>query len=126
MAGTTGRRWKCRSRPCSECGRWFVPDARTAKRQVTCGEKCRRARHQRACRTWREANSADEREDRLRQRLRSPGPTGGPGRMEPGAQIQWEVVRDEMGSQASVIIQETAQVLVSWVRDEMMSQTREK
>lgn len=122
MAGTTGRRWKCRGRPCSECGRWFEADPRLGRRQVTCGEACSRTRHLQACKKWREANAVEAREDRLRRRLRAAAGARGPGKVAPVAQIHWEVVRDEMTPEACVIIEEVVQVLVAWVRDEMVGQ----
>ena len=126
MAGTTGRRWKCRGRPCSECGRWFRPHPRAGVRQVTCSETCRGARRERACKAWREANAITEQEERLRQRLRRPVATGGQGKIDPMAQIQWEVVRNSVSPEAGVIIKEVTQILVSWVRSDMAGQVPDK
>lgn len=103
-----------------------MPHPRVADRQVTCGDTCRAARRRRACKAWREANAIEERDERLRRRIRSPPTAGGPGGLEPGAQIQWDVVRNSVSPETAVIIHEVTQIVVLWVRGEMAAQVLDK
>jgi hypothetical protein len=58
--------------------------------------------------------AAEDKEDRLRRRLREPAPTGPRAVM---AGLRLEVVRDAVGPEIAVIIEETGGVLGDWVRD---------
>ncbi len=117
MAGAKGRRWRCRSRPCSVCRRWFTPGARAGDRQKVCKrEECQRERHRRACARWREANPDYDREDRLRRRVR---PADGAGE---SPQIDWQAARDAVGLEVAVVIEEAGQVLVERARDAVLAQ----
>jgi hypothetical protein len=96
-----------KKKPCSICRRWFRPDARQGPRQKTCSsEACQRERHRRACRDWREREHDVLIEDRLRKRL-----VGSEG------ELMGPVVRDAIGLEASVIIQESVRLLSSCMRD---------
>jgi len=109
-----------RKRPCRICRRWFRPDPRVGARQRTCGSvACGRAWHRRSCRDWRRRNPDYDRDDRLRRRLRrEPESVRG----DPLARLDWDVARDATGLQVAVVVEETAQLLVSWARDEMAPQ----
>jgi len=109
-----------RKRPCRICRRWFQPHPRAGDRQRVCGEtQCQRERHRRACKAWHSENAAEEKEDRLRRRLREPAPTG-PRAVKAGLRL--EVVRDAVSRELAVIIEETGGVLGDWVRDAVCGQ----
>ncbi len=115
MAGTKGRRWKCRSRPCSVCSTWFVPHPRTRKTQKACSAACSRELHRRRSATARRLNADEDREDRLRRRLlvddaldvSSAGTAG---------QIRWDRARAAIGLEQAVVIRTSSQELSRWVR----------
>ena len=109
-----------RKRPCRICRRWFRPDPRVGARQRTCGApSCRRDWHRRSCRDWRRRNRDYDRDDRLRRRLGTAHEgVGG----DPLARLDWGAVRDAIGLQAAVVVEETGRVLVSWARDAMARQ----
>lgn len=116
MAGAKGRRWKCRSRPCSACRRWFTPDPRAGGRQTVCKrEECGRERHRRACARWRAANPDYDREERLRQKVRPPVEAA-------AAQIDWQAARDAVGLEVAVLVEEVSQVLIERSRDAVVPQ----
>lgn len=116
MAGAKGRRWKCRGRPCSICGKWFVPHPRVGKRQKTCGSSdCKRELHQRARRAWRREHPDYDREERVRRRVRK-GERAESG-VDPNAQIDWLATREVAGVQVAVVIEEVSQMTGSWVRE---------
>ena len=59
---------KRRSRPCSVCRRWFVPDPRVGWRQKTCGaESCRKEQKRRRQADWSKRNADYWTERRLRE-----------------------------------------------------------
>lgn len=120
MAGAKGRRWKCRSKPCSICGKWFEPHPRVGKRQKTCGrEACQRALHEKASKRWWSANPDYIREDRIRERIRRDAVEVSEKAIkeEPMRQMDWVEVREVVGLQVSVIIEEASQMLVNWTRE---------
>lgn len=111
-------------RPCRICKHWFHPDPRVGERQRACGRaECQRERHRRSCAAWHRRNPAYDRETRLRRRLVSaaaPAESGPPRPdVDPLGAIDWVVARDEIGLEASVVVEETARVLVRWTRDAM-------
>ena len=103
-----------RKRPCRICRRWFVPHPRAGDRQRACGApECQRERHRRACKAWRVREGEQEKRHRLRQRLRRE-----PSDSEPvGGGVRWDVVRDAVGLEVSVILEEFLQLLADAVRD---------
>lgn len=121
MAGALGRRWKCRSRPCSVCGTWFEPHPRVGRRQKSCGSSaCQRELHQRACRDWRAEHPDYDREERLRRKVR-PDPDL-PAVVEPPAQIDWKAAREAVGLQVAVLIEEVSQITTAWAREAVVVQ----
>lgn len=56
------------------------------------------------------------------QRLRREQPPQASRQADPLGQIAWEVARDAVGLQVSVIVQETAQVVVDFARDAVRAQ----
>lgn len=117
-----------RKRPCRICRRWFQPDPRAGDRQRVCSEaSCQRERHRRSCARWRDDNAVELEADRLRDRLRRSVPEAGrtdPGRA-PMAELRLEVVRDVVGPEVAVILEESAEVLGRWVRDAVAAQPLE-
>lgn len=108
-----------RSKPCAVCGKWFYPNPRQGDRQHTCGDPgCRAAWHRRACRRWRKAHPDDDKEIRLKRRLMKEVATGPPGHLgDPLAAIDWELARKRVGTETSVLVAVTGQVLLQAVRD---------
>lgn len=127
MAGTRGRRWRCRSRPCSVCRKRFVPHARTRKTQRTCGlAACRAEQHRRSRAAWRAAHPDYDREGRLRERLRAGGADGcPPSGADALRQVDWTVAREAIGLEVSVVIEETGQVLARGLQEAMRAQRLE-
>jgi hypothetical protein len=117
-----------KKRPCSECRRWFVPDARVGSRQRTCGSaECRRARHRRADRAWHERHPDYDRARRWEKKLakvQQGGPIEAPDRA-PLAGVPWDLAQDVMEPQAVVIITELAGFLVRHAQAERRKQVRE-
>jgi hypothetical protein len=108
-----------RKRPCRICRRWFVAHPRAGDRQRVCGRaECQRERHRRACKAWRVREADEERRHRLRQRLRQ-GLTDS----EPAVRgVRWAVVRDAVGLEVSVILEEFLRLLEDAVRDAVSRQ----
>lgn len=112
-----------RKRPCRICRRWFVPHPRAGDRQRVCSAApCQQERHRRACAEWRRCEGEAERRHRLRQRLRvehgdQAGASGG-GQLV----LRWDVVRDAVGLELSVIIEEVSRLLEDVVRDAVRRQ----
>ena len=103
-----------RKRPCRICRRWFVPHPRAGNRQRVCGaSECQRERHRRACQAWREREGEEETRHRLRQRLRREASDSGP----LAAEVRWDVVRDAVGLEVSVILEEVLRLVEDAVRD---------
>jgi len=111
-----------RKRPCRICRRWFVPHPRAGDRQRVCGAVgCQRERHRRACAAWRARESEAERRHRLRQRVRSARPPQG--QSDPARSVvRWDVVRDAVGLEVAVILEEMLSVLEDVVRDAVSGQ----
>jgi len=108
-----------RKRPCRICRRWFVPHPRAGNRQRACGApECQRERHRRACQTWREREGEAETRHRLRQRLRREAS----GAEAFAGEVRWDVVRDAVGLEVSVILEELLRLLEDAVRDAVRRQ----
>jgi len=118
-----------KKRPCSICRKWFLPAAHQATRQTTCGSKeCRREKHRRACRDWRRCNPDYDRDRRLRDRLTKEDTeeTLALSRVDPLSRLDQSVVRDAIGLEGSVIIEESSGVIVKWVRDALEAETEQR
>ena len=109
-----------RKRPCRICRCWFVPHPRAAGRQHVCSRAdCQRERHRRACRNWRQREGPAERAHRLRQRLLVAG-DGRPTAVAP--RVSWDAVRDAVGLEVAVILEEISRLLEDLVRDAVRRQ----
>jgi hypothetical protein len=107
-----------RKRPCRVCRKWFLPHPRAGSRQKVCGSaECQRERHRRACDAWRDRNPDYDRERRLRDRVRVEAEPSERPALDPLTEIAWTEVRDAVGLEASVIVEETAKVVTAWTRD---------
>ena len=96
-----------KKRPCKICRKWFRPSNREGDRQRTCTRgECQRERHRRNCKQWRERNRYIEKEGRLRDRLIKEG--GGEALK---LKVNLEAVRDSVGSEHAVLIEEIVKVL---------------
>ena len=110
-----------RKRPCRICRRWFIPHPRTGDRQHVCSRAdCQRERHRRACQRWRQREAPAERAHRLRQRLQEAA-EGAPA-AGPGPRLPWDVVRDAVGPEVTVILEEISRLLADVVRDAVQRQ----
>jgi ferric-dicitrate binding protein FerR (iron transport regulator) len=113
MATATSRRTR-RKRPCSICGRWFLPDPRVGARQKCCSDpscqKKRRARNQAA---WRRRNPDYMRawrlETKAKDELKSREPPSTP---PPLTQLPWDVAKDEFGTKGAEFIGSLGRLLL--------------
>jgi hypothetical protein len=114
-----------RKRPCRICGRWFQAHPRAGERQRVCSAApCQRERHRRACRDWRRREAPAERRHRVRQRILNDAD----GRTGHGAglagRLVFDAVRDAVGLEVAVIIEEVLRLLEDAVRDGVRGQVR--
>lgn len=110
-------------RPCRICRRWFHPHPRAGDRQRVCdATSCQRERHRRACQRWRLREAGAERQHRLRQRIR----VDSNGEQAPGeglgARLSLGAVRDAVGLEVAVVIEEVLRVVEDTVRDAVRRQ----
>jgi hypothetical protein len=114
-----------KKRPCGICRRWFLPRPHQVGRQATCSKKCQREKHRRACCDWHRQNPEYDRERRLRGRVLKEGSAEDVAliRVDPLARLDESAVRDAIGLDSSVIIIETGEVIVDWVRDAIEEET---
>jgi len=102
-----------------------MPDPRVKSRQRTCGQpECRRSRHRKTDRAWHAQHPDYDRGRRLQKKLEQAAQKGAPKRPAevPLSGLPWDVVQDEIGIQAVVIIQELAKVLVRHAQAERWTQ----
>ena len=112
MAGARGRRWKCKSRPCVVCRRWFTPDPRVGDRQKTCGRaECQREHHRRNERESRRTHAVAEHEATLRARLQGFGEAGHALRGGPLAPLDLCVVAEVLGTDGVIVLEELGEGL---------------
>lgn len=108
-----------RKRPCSVCGKWFLPNSRQGDRQKTCGrQECKREWHRRACAKWHSKNPGYDTHTRLLKRLvRDPPAVSPGGRTDPLCAINWPLAREEIGWKFSILVEECVKALFHWARD---------
>lgn len=116
----------CRSKPCSECRRWFLPDPRVGSRARTCGRSdCQGRRRARTNRRWRAAHPEYDHARRLTAKLALAAVEDEvPVAAEPAemGRIGWDVVQAEMGTKPAVIIQDLVRVALLSVQAEIEAQ----
>jgi hypothetical protein len=123
-----------KKRPCCICRKWFNPDVRQRKRQVTCGDPaCRRERHRRQCREWNRKNkdyfkgnylnSKNEKivqaacgSDGRRKARDAPSKSTPDSRLDP--LVPRDVVLDWFGPQFSILIDYLSEQIVRRVKAE--------
>lgn len=116
-----------RKRPCRICRRWFVPHPRAGERQHVCSAAgCQRERHRQACARWRQREAEAERSHRLRQRMRAEAQAEPAAVGTVRAQVAWAAVRDAVGLEVSVVIEEILRLVETTVRDAVRRQASEK
>lgn len=112
---------RLRKRPCGICRRWFLPKLRSRRRQKVCSNPhCQRERHRRACAGWHRRNPDYDRDRRLRDKLLRPAGQIAADRgveVDPLRALSWPDVRDVVGLQQSVFVEEVAKVIIKWLRD---------
>lgn len=64
-------RAKSRKKPCSICGKWFLPDNRRGKAHRTCSKECSRELHRRQCKKWNNRNKPESKANYLSKKLRT-------------------------------------------------------
>ncbi len=117
-----------KKRPCSECRRWFLPDARVGARQRTCGSaECQRSRRDGTHRAWRADNRDYDRDRRWRLAIGAAraDPTSVPPAANapaPIAGVPWDVVQTEMQVEGRVILAGVVRVMGLFVQTEMRKQ----
>jgi hypothetical protein len=114
-----------KKRPCSICRRWFQPNPRTGARQRVCGsDECQRERHRRACKSWHQENPDYDRERRLRDRVVVEEETIARDSIAalPSHRLRWSAVRDAVGLEVAVVIEESSKVIEKWARDAVRPQ----
>jgi hypothetical protein len=108
-----------------------MPDGRVGDRQKTCGSiECKRARHERAYRSWRAAHRDYDRARRWEQALElakddpktAPPASNAP---PPTSGLPWDIVQNEMRVEGRVILAGVVQVIGSYVQNEMRKQVLE-
>jgi len=112
-----------RKRPCRICGRWFQAHPRAGERQRVCSAApCQRERHRRACQEWRRREAPAERRHRLQQRIRAKCDRETRAGEGLARRLAWDAVRDAVGLDVSVIIEEVVRLLEDAVRDAVSAQ----
>ena len=106
-----------RKRPCRICHQWFRPHPRAGDRQRACSAApCQAERRRRAVAAWRCRHPDYDRDDRLRRRLRA-APRAAAVGADPLAQLNWDAVRNAVGLEVAVVVEETGRLLASWARN---------
>ena len=115
-----------RKRRCKICGFWFKPHPRAGDRQRACSSpECQRERHRRSCLAWHVRNPGYDRDTRLRQRVHKELPDNPQniGLESPPIQaLDWIVIRDAVGLEVVVVLEEALKVVTNWARDAVRSQ----
>lgn len=110
-----------RKRPCGICRRWFKPHARAGDRQKVCSRpECQKERRRRSVAARRRKDPDLERGDRLRRRLRTEEALDEPG---PLAGLDRQALRNAVGLEVAVVIEESAEVIVLNVRNAVPPKT---
>ena len=60
-----------RKKPCSICGKWFLPDNRKGKAHRTCNPECSRELHRRQCEKRNNRNKPESKTNYLSKKLRT-------------------------------------------------------
>ncbi len=133
-----GQKSQSIKRPCRICRKWFVPNPRLGKRQVTCGAaECQKQRHKRKCVEWNRKNRVYFRENYLRKRLQvaasaqssqsDPQPSPSTASLEPVAPLAYprDVVQEVIGAQPLVIIEYIVRLLRRDVQEAIRTQLAE-
>ena len=116
-----------KKRPCKICHKWFKPHPKAGDRQHVCSDPaCQRERHRKSCEEWRNKNPDYDKENHLQikiQNEREKIESGKNTSIDPVQTIELlTTVRDAVGLEVHVIINEITKVLVSWVRDAVVLQ----
>lgn len=109
-----------KKRPCRICGRWFLPDKHVGARQRVCSRaECQKKRHRLESSDYRRRERGKAREVRIVSSIRRDGiaETEVPPEGSPLALLDWRMVRELVGLEQAVIIQEAGRVVLSGVRE---------
>jgi hypothetical protein len=122
--GDSGR---SRKKRCPECRELFWPNPRVGDRQKSCGKAiCQQKRHKNNCREWRRNNPAYERANRWSARIEAAKQGAAKLQNEDNVEsiraLPWDLVRDEIGPEATVIVQEIVKFVLRTKRDEIRAQ----
>jgi hypothetical protein len=112
-------------RPCRICRCWFLPDKHVGDRQKVCSrESCQRERHRRESVVYRRRERDKVREQRIVASIRLDG-VAEFDPAESGAvltRLDWRRVRELVGPEVSIIIQQTGGVLALGMRELVRSE----
>jgi len=130
-----------RKRPCRICRRWFSPHPRAGDRQTVCSSPaCQHERHRRSCASWHARNPDYDKENYLHRRIHGirswKQADNADSVVESGlsveeptiesrkflSELDWSAVRDAVGLQLLVVIEEASKVLERSVRDAVILQ----
>lgn len=108
-----------KKRPCRICLKWFVPSVREGTRQEVCNHpECQKERHRRNCQEWRRKNPGWDHAGRLRGRIRVEDSEEAREkiRKNPLAGFRWDQVRDAVGRNVAVVVEETCDEVAAFAR----------
>jgi hypothetical protein len=127
-----------KKKPCSFCGKWFLPDVRVKSRQRACSAPaCQAARRKRTQAAWRKAHPGYFVAHRIEQLAAAVvAPSSGPSppssarppppRMpRPLDGLPWELAQDEFGAKGADFIGVFGRLLLRTAQDEMRAQRME-
>lgn len=118
-----------KKRPCRICHKWFAASAREGDRQRVCKEPaCQSERHRRNCEEWRRRNPGWERAERLRDRIRVEDTPAAQekAKSSPLSGFQWGRVRDAVGVDVAVVVEEACDAVTEFARRMGMERTGAK
>lgn len=101
----TGKKKAPGQKKCIFCGNYFTPDSRSRKRQYVCkGEECQKKRRRKASAKYRRKETQDQKAKKRVFKV-----DGNPGsKRDVLDQIDWDCIRDCLGPEAKVILEEMA------------------
>ncbi len=99
---------KLRKRPCSACGRWFLPDHRVRRCQKTCSRECGKKWAARRESQWRRKNPDYEADRRVRKQLCRAEQQDATVEVGPSgaqlARLPWRLMQTAFGVKKAVIL----------------------
>jgi hypothetical protein len=108
-----------KSRPCSYCRRWFVPDRRVGARQRACTSPgCQQKRRAATQASWRKRHPDYAAAYRIQQRRQDERPEP-PSPGSPLDVLPWDVAQDDFKPAGAAFLASLGQVLVRHAKDQI-------